>query len=57
MERGREVRRCDVAQRGSGGNGRPHIHVWWIKTGRDTLGMSIPSPRPDHAARDSSTGT
>ena len=35
-------------------NGQSHIHVWWIKIRRDTLGASNPSPRPDHTAQGSS---
>ena len=31
-----------------------HIHMWWIKIGRDTLGVSDPSPRPDGTAPSSS---
>ena len=27
-----------------------HIHLYWIKSGRDNLGVSDPSPRPDHSA-------
>ena len=30
--------------------------MWWIKIRRDTLGVSKPSPRPDHVAQDSSMG-
>ena len=26
-----------------------HIHMWWIKIGRDTFEGSNPSPRPDSA--------
>ena len=37
-------------------NGWFHIHLWWIKIGRDSLGAMDPSPRPDHTAQDSSTG-
>ena len=36
-------------------NGWSHIHVWWIKIGRDTLGMRDPRPRPDDSAQGSST--
>ena len=36
----------------------PHIHVWWIKIGRDTKGgipwESDPSPWPDCTAQSSS---
>ena len=31
-------------------------HVWWIKIRRDTLGVSNPSPSPNHRVQDSSTG-
>ena len=36
-------------------NRQSHIHVWWIKIRRDTLGVRDPSPRPDHTAPGSST--
>ena len=35
-------------------NGWSHIHVWWIKIGKDTWGMRDPSQRPDHTAQGSS---
>ena len=38
------------------GHGLSHIHMWWIKIGRDAMGVSDPSPRPDHTAQGSSTG-
>ena len=31
-----------------------HIHVWWIKIGKDTLGVNDSSPRPDRTAQYSS---
>ena len=37
-------------------NGWFHIHMWWMKIGRDTLGASDPSPRPDHTAHGSNAG-
>ena len=37
-------------------HGQSHIHMCWIKIGRDTLGAGSPSPRPDHTAQDSSAG-
>ena len=35
-------------------NEQSHIHVWWIKIRRYTLGVSDPSPSPDHTAQGSS---
>ena len=35
-------------------NGWSHIHMWWIKIGKDNWGMSDPSPRPDCVAQGSS---
>ena len=32
-----------------------HIHMWWIKIRRNTLGVSDPSPKPDFTAQGSST--
>ena len=37
-------------------NGWSHIHVWWVKIGKDTSEASDPSPRPDYSAQGSSTG-
>ena len=37
-------------------NEQSYIYVWWLKTGRNTLGTSNPSPRPDHTGQGSSTG-
>ena len=57
--RGGDMERCGDAERWW--NGRFHVLVWWIKIGRDTsggrdtLGMSNPSPKPDHPALASST--
>ena len=36
-------------------DGQSHIHLWWIKNGRDVLGVRDPSPpSPDHPAHGSS---
>ena len=35
-------------------NRQSHIHVWWRKIGKDTLGVSDPSPKPDHTTQCSS---
>ena len=35
-------------------NRQSHIHVWWRKIGKDTSGVSDPSPRPAHTAQGSS---
>ena len=43
---------CREAER----TGQYCIHVWWIKIGRGTLGVSDPCPKPDCTARGSSTG-
>ena len=36
-------------------NRQSHIHLWWIKFGKDVLGARDSSHRPDHAAQGSST--
>ena len=33
------------------GHGWSHIHMWWIKIGRDALGVNDPSPRSSQTAR------
>ena len=55
MEMCREACRHGVAQRGTDGNMRSHIHVWWIKIGRDISGVRDPSPRSDHSEQGSGT--
>ena len=37
------------------GHGWSHIHVWWIRIGRNTIGVSDLSPRPYGTAQGSST--
>ena len=58
-QRGHGVAAASHLQGGSGGgrwwNRWSHIHMWWIKTRRDTSRVSHPSPRPDHSAQRSST--
>ena len=45
MERCREVETW---------NGWSHTHMWWIKIGRDSLGVRDSSPTSDHTAQGSS---
>ena len=55
----RQVERYDVVRHGQAvqqWNRWPHIHGWWIKIKRDTLGVSNPRPRPDHKTQGSSAG-
>ena len=49
----RWVRQAVMWRCKDGGQAVPH-HVWWIKIGRDTLGVRDPSPTPDHPAQGSS---
>ena len=51
----REVWRCSVVQRGGGGRMGIPYYMWWIKIGKDSLGASNPSHRPDHIAQGCST--
>ena len=53
--RGGEMDKCTETQRCTEmWNKQSHIHMWWIKIRRDTLGLRDPSHRPDHLAQDSS---
>ena len=52
VERGRGTENWSGVERWQ--NGQSHIHVWWIKIRRDTLGARDPSPKPDHPAQGSS---
>ena len=51
MQRG--IERQGEAQRGMW-SGQSHIHMWWIKIRRVTLGVSDPGPKPDHPTKGSS---
>ena len=48
MRHGADGQRCRA--------GKSHIRVWCVKTWRDTLGVSNPSPRLDRAVQGSITG-
>ena len=53
-QRGEEMQ-CVMERQWENGPGWSHIHVWWIKIGRDTVQVSDPSPRPDCTAQGFST--